>query len=162
MHKAFTASVVTPGSSRIAPRGFTIHHTAQRPAPERSAYTREAESSDDAAFFTWPGSSIQCYPGRLLDTFRWVPLAVDRTPLIREWWLDRPDPTPEQSKVIELGWMTTVAEDFDIMDSVQRGPTSRGDRSGPMIMHPSGTADVHSGNTVPHLHRLLLDALGDG
>ena len=29
-------------------------------------------------------------------------------------------------------------------------------------MHASGISDVHSENTIPHLHRLLLDALGDG
>ena len=48
------------------------------------------------------------------------------------------------------------------MDSVQRGLTSRGHRPGALIIHPSGIADVHSENTVPHLHGLLLDALGDG
>ena len=47
------------------------------------------------------------------------------------------------------------------MDSVQGGLTSRGYRPGPLIMHPSGIADVHSKNTVPHLHKLLLDVLGD-
>ena len=90
MHKAFTAGVVTPGvvtpgSYRIAPRGFTIHHTAQGPAPERSADARGAESSDYAALFTRLVSAVQCYPGRLLSTFRWMPLAVDRTLVIREW-----------------------------------------------------------------------------
>ena len=71
-----------------------------------------------------------------------------------------PDPSPEQSKVIEFDWKTTVVEDLNIMDSVQRGLTSRGYRRGPLIMHPSGIADVHSENTAPHLHSLLLDALG--
>ena len=27
------------------------------------------------------------------------PVAVDRTLLVREWWLDRPDPTPQQSAI---------------------------------------------------------------
>ena len=161
VHKTFTAGVVTPGSYRITPRGFTIHHTAQGPSPERSAYTRTTDSSEYGAFFTWPVSSIQCYPGRVLNTFRWVPLAVDETLLIREWWFDRTEPTPEQLEVIELDWDTTVSEDFDIMDSVQRGVASRGYKPGPLIVDPSGTADVHAENAVPHLHALLLDALGD-
>ena len=58
------------------PRGFTVHHAAQGPAPERSAYTRMVEANDYAAFFRWPVSSIQCYPGQVLNTFRWVPVAV--------------------------------------------------------------------------------------
>ena len=161
VHKTFTAGVVTPGSYRITGRGFTIHHTAQGPPADRSAYTRQADTSEYGAFFTWPVSSIQCYPGRVLNTFRWVPLAVDQTLLIREWWFDRSDPTPEQLEVIELDWTTTVAEDFDLMDSVQRGVASRGYQPGPLIVDPSGTADVHAENGVPHLHRLLLHALGD-
>ena len=162
VHKTFTAGVVTPGSYRITPRGFAIHHTAQGPPPDRSAYTRQADSSEYGAFYTWPVSAIQCYPGRVLNTFRWVPLAVDQTLLIREWWFDRTEPTSEQLQVIELDWDTTVSEDFDIMDSVQRGVASRGYQPGPLIVDPSGTADVHAENAVPHLQTLLLDALGDG
>ena len=70
-------------------------------------------------------------------------------------------PHPEQLEVIELDWDTTVSEDFDIMDSVQRGVASRGYQPGPLIVDPSGIAGVHAENAVPHLHRLLLDALGD-
>ena len=161
VHKAFTAGVVSPGSYRIRPRGFTIHHTAEGPPAEKSGYTRHADANDYGSFFTWPVSSIQCYPGRVLNTFRWVPLTVDRTLLVREWWFDRPEPTPAQNEVIELDWTTTVAEDFELMDSVQRGVSSRGYRPGPLIVDPSGVADVHSENTVPHLHGLLREALGD-
>lgn len=161
VHKTFTAGVVTPGSYRITPKGFVIHHTAQGPSPERSAYSRSSESSEYGAFYTWPVSSIQCYPGRALNTFRWVPVAVDETLLIREWWFDRTEPTSEQLEVIELDWNTTVSEDFELMDSVQRGVASRGYRPGPLVVDPSGTADVHAENAVPHLHSLLLASFGD-
>ncbi len=161
VHKAFTAGVVAPASYRIESRGFTIHHTAQAPAPERLGYRLDVDAPDYGSFFTWPVSSIQCYPGRVLNTFRWVPLSVDRTLLIREWWFDRLDPTPEQKAMIELDWNTTVAEDFAIMDSVQRGIASRGYRPGPLILDPSGVATVRSENTVAHLHVLLRNTLGE-
>jgi phenylpropionate dioxygenase-like ring-hydroxylating dioxygenase large terminal subunit len=163
VHKAFTTGVVAPSSFRITPRGYAIHHTAEGRG-ERSAYTRPegaSEADEYASFFTWPVSSIQCYPGRVLNTFRWVPAAVDRTLLIREWWFDTEVPTPEQLEIIDLDWETTVAEDFDLMSSVQRGVASRGFRPGPLIVDPSGVADVHSENTVPHLHQLLRVALAD-
>ena len=159
VHKSFTTNTVNPGSYRIALRGFTIHHTAQGPPPKPSGTTGHGEAGEYGAFYTWPVSSIQCYPGRELNTFRWVPLAVDQTMLIREWWLDRADLTPEQQEVIELDWTTTVVEDLSIMESVQKGAASRGYRPGPLIVNPSGVADVHSENTVAHLQRLLLDAL---
>lgn len=161
VHKAFTSGVVTPASYRITPRGFSIHHTAEGPDVAKSAYTRHGDGNDYGSFFTWPVSSIQCYPGRVLNTFRWVPIAVDRTLLIREWWFDREDPTEQQQEVIELDWTTTVAEDFDLMDSVQRGVSSRGFRPGPLIESDDGVATIHSEDTVPHLHRLLRNALGE-
>lgn len=161
VHKAFTGGVVTPGSYRITPRGYCIHHTAKGPDESKSAYARHADGNDYGSFFTWPTSSIQCYPGRVLNTFRWVPLTVDRTLLIREWWFDGPNPTEAQQEVIELDWTTTVAEDFDLMDSVQRGVSSRGYRPGPLIESPDGVATVHTEDSVPHLHRLLRAALGE-
>jgi len=114
-----------------------------------------------ASFFTWPVSSIQCYPGRVLNTFRWVPLAVDRTLLIREWWFDTDSPSDAQQEIIDLDWNTTVAEDFDLMESVQRNMGSRGYVPGPLMVDESGTADVHHENAVPHLQALALQALGE-
>lgn len=42
------------------------------------------------------------------------PLAVDRTLLLRERLLDHPDPTPQQSKVIDLDWTTIVSLDLHV------------------------------------------------
>jgi len=159
VHKTFTAGIIAPASYRITPRGYTIHHTATAAPAERSAYARQIDNNEYGAFYTWPVSSIQCYPGQVLNTFRWVPLTVNETLLIREWWFDRPEPTTEQLQVIELDWNTTVCEDFDIMDSVQRGVASRGYQPGPLIVDPSGTADVHAENAVAHLNNLLLTTL---
>lgn len=161
VHKAFSAGVVSPSSYRIHPYGNTIHHTAEAPAADKVAYERtDAEDANDyGSFFTWPVSSIQCYPGRVLNTFRWVPLGVNRTLLLREWWFPNATPTPEQMEIIELDWATTVSEDFELMDSVQRGVASRGYRPGPIINDPSGVATVHSENSVSHLHTLWRQAL---
>ena len=48
------------------------------------------------------------------------------------------------------------------MDSVQQGLASRCHRPEPLVMHPSGIADVRSEHTVAHLHNVLLDALSHG
>ena len=108
------------------------------------------------AFFLWPVSAIQCYPGQVVNTFRWVPLAVDRTLLIREWWFDTADLTEAQSRLVSDDWENTVAEDFGIVESVQRGVASRGYKPGPLIEDPSGVCGVHSENSVRHLQNLLL------
>ena len=157
VHKAFTTGVVSPGSYRITMDGACIRHHAEAPANTNYALARGGDQY--RSFFVFPASSIQCYPGEVLNTFRWVPLAVDRTLLVREWWFDSDTPTLEQAEIIELDWDYTVSEDFDIMDSVQRGMNSRGYRPGPLIEDPSGVATVHSEDSVPHLHDLVRAAL---
>ena len=183
VHKWFTSGVVAPGSYRIASGGSVIRHAAEVPS-QPPAWTRTGDveasgagqgavvgtrsgSGDDGgagdgyeAYFVWPASAIQCYPGQVVNTFRWVPLAVDRTLLIREWWFDTADLTEAQSRLVSDDWENTVAEDFGIVESVQRGVASRGYTPGPLIEDPSGVCGVHSENSVRHLQDLLLASLG--
>ena len=183
VHKWFTSGVVAPGSYRIASGGSVIRHAAEVPS-QPPAWTRTGDvetsgagqgavagtrsgSGDGGgagdgyeAYFVWPASAIQCYPGQVVNTFRWVPLAVDRTLLIREWWFDTADLTEAQSRLVSDDWENTVAEDFGIVESVQRGVASRGYTPGPLIEDPSGVCGVHSENSVRHLQHLLLASLG--
>ena len=166
VHKWFTAGVIAPGSYRIAPSGNNIVHTADGPGAAaagggRASGGASAQHPDTGygAFYTWPVSAIQCYPGQVINTFRWVPLAVDRTRLIREWWYPTAELTDEQSRLIAEEWDNTAWEDFVIVESVQRGLSSRGYVPGPLIVDPSGVCDVHSENSVRHLQELLLASL---
>ena len=191
VHKWFTSGVVAPGSYRIASGGSVIRHGAERPSQPpawtgdgadgdgtRTGNVEAAGPGHGAvagtpagnggwagdgyeAYFVWPVSAIQCYPGGVVNTFRWVPLAVDRTLLIREWWFDTADLTGAQSRLVSDDWENTVAEDFGIVESVQRGVASRGYTPGPLIEDPSGVCGVHSENSVRHLQDLLLADLGD-
>jgi phenylpropionate dioxygenase-like ring-hydroxylating dioxygenase large terminal subunit len=160
VHRSFTSGVIDPSSFMITPREQTIWHTAVAAPIDRLSYPI-GEDIEYGSFFTWPVSSIQCYPGRILNTFRWLPLAVDRTLVVREWWFPHAEPTTAERRVIDLDWNTTVAEDFVIMESVQHNMASRGYVPGPLIVDESGTADVHHENAVPHLQALALQALAD-
>ena len=161
VHQAFTSGVVDPKTFMITPDGHNVIHTADAVPAESQKYELAADSNEYGSFYTWPTTSIQCYPGRVLNTFRWIPLAVDRTRLIREWWFDTDEPSPQQEEIIQLDWDTTVAEDFDLMESVQNNMSSRGYVPGPLMVDPSGTGDVHHENAVPHLQALAVRALGD-
>ena len=161
VHKWFTAGVISPGSYRISMQGSVIRHTAEGPRPNDGSGVTNGAADGYGSFYTWPVSSIQCYPGQVINTFRWVPLAVDRTRLIREWWFPSAELTSEQSTLITEEWANTAWEDFVIVESVQRGVSSRGYNPGPLIMDPSGDCDVHSENSVRHLQDLLLHSLGD-
>ena len=161
VHKWFTAGVISPGSYRISMHGGVIRHTAEGPGAQGGSGSSAGAGSEYGSFYTWPVSSIQCYPGQVINTFRWVPLAVDRTRLIREWWFPSTELTDEQSRLISEEWDNTAWEDFVIVESVQRGVSSRGYRPGPLIIDPSGDCDVHSENSVQHLQELLRASLGD-
>ena len=160
VHLSFTSGVVDPASYRIKPEGTVIRHTATGVEGERSRYARPVDSDAYAAFYIWPASSIQCYPGQALNTYRWVPRGPDQTLLVREWWFDGPEPTDVQRAIIDLDWNTTVSEDFKLVESTQRGVRSRGYRPGPLVTEPSGIASVHSEDAVAHLGTLLRSALG--
>ena len=101
VHRAFSAGVVSPASYRITPRGNVIHHTARGPSADNAAYERANDANDYGSFFVWPISSIQCYPGHVLNTFRWTPVDPERTILLREWWFDGTEPSTEQRQLIE-------------------------------------------------------------
>ncbi len=168
VHTAFTSGVVDPATFTITPKGNSIWQSARAVSGDGLTYELAASGDADdeahssyAAFFAWPVSSIQCYPGRVLNTFRWVPLAADRTLLIREWWFDAETPSSAQQEIIDLDWNTTVAEDFDLMESVQANMSSRAYVPGPLMVHESGTADIHHENAVAHLQTLALQALGE-
>lgn len=156
VHTAFTSGVVARNSYRISSEGACVRHTAR--ASARAAYRREDADDRYGSFFVWPVSSIQCYPGRILNTFRWVPLAVDATLLIRQWWFEQETPSAEQQEVVDLDWDTTVAEDLSLLASVQRGMRSRGYHPGPLVLDPSGVADTNSENPVLHLQHLAAAA----
>ena len=160
VHKWFTAGVITPGSYRISMSGDVIRHTSEGQRPRWESGGPDSGAVGYGAFYTWPVSAIQCYPGQVVNTFRWVPRAVDRTLLIREWWFPTAELTSEQSRLIAEEWDNTATEDFGIVESVQRGITSRGYRPGPLIINPVGSCDVHSENSVQHLQSLARASLG--
>ena len=161
VHRSFTTGVVDPASYRIRCEGDVIRHAAKGAPPSQSGYTRLGEGADYVAYFVWPASAIQVYPGQVVNTFRWIPLAVDQTLLVREFWLDTAEPSDVQREVIDLDWQTTATEDFGLVESVQRGMSSRGYRPGPLVCEPSGVGTVHSEDSVAHLGQLAVTALGD-
>ena len=161
VHRSFTTGVVNPTSYRIRCEGPVIRHFANGAPAEQAGYTRLDEGTDYVGYFIWPASAIQVYPGQVVNTFRWVPLAVDRTLLVREFWLDTTEPSAVQREVIDLDWQTTAHEDFALVESVQRGMASRGYRPGPLICDPSGVGTVHSEDSVAHLGALAMTALGE-
>lgn len=137
-HKSFSKGVVLPDTYTIRPIGKCLNHRAASSQSQYYEIDREASphAAEYSSFFLWPLFSFQIYPGPILNTFVWRPQSVDRTPFFREWFsLDGAD-SQVVRRVADEDARTTVAEDLDLVRSVQRGLGSRGYRPGPLIIDP--------------------------
>ncbi len=137
-HPSFSAGVVKPDTYSIEPVGHALRHRAE--CAEHQYYDIDLDASPHAAeyssFYLWPLFSFQIYPGPILNTFCWRPAAVDQTPFFREWFSLDGEESETVRVVAKEDAETTVAEDLDLMASVQRGLASRGYRPGPLVLDP--------------------------
>jgi phenylpropionate dioxygenase-like ring-hydroxylating dioxygenase large terminal subunit len=137
-HRAFSKGVVLPDSYTIVPVGKSLNHRAKS-SPQQYYeidYDASPHAAEYASFFLWPLFAFQIYPGPILNTFAWRPESVDRTSFFREWFSLDGDDSPVVRQVADEDARTTVAEDLDLVRSVQKGLSSRGYRPGPLIIDP--------------------------
>lgn len=138
VHKTLTTGVVDPDAYRTRGFGYGIRHVSPaRPDDKKSySYAADPEAKTDK-FLTWwffPLVALQVYPGGIVNTYRWKPLAVNRTKIEVDWWLPNPEPNPVEEEIILQHRHTTFAEDGPIVDSVQRGLESGGFDTGPLVV----------------------------
>ena len=158
VHKAFSDGVIDPGSYDIQPfgAGRVLHHTASAAAGAGKWY--DTSGSDYGSFYLFPAFSLQIYPGGLVNTYAWRPLAHDDTIVERGWFSTDGAVDDQLRTVIDLDRDTTLAEDLALVKAVQRGLGSRGYRPGPLVISPSGGID--SEHAIAALHGWIRQALG--
>jgi len=156
-HAEFAKGIIDPDSYAIAPYGDiqVLHHRSLATRSDDAWY--DVSGADYASFFLWPASSIQFYPGGVVNSFAWRPLAVDDVRVFRSFYSNDGRVDQTLQKVIDNDRETTFQEDLDIVKEVQRGLKSRGYKPGPLIVDPSGGID----NELPvlKLHQWLKAAL---
>ncbi len=158
-HPSFSKGVVLPDSYRITPIGQCLRHEADS-SPDQY-YQIDLDASPHAAryrsFYLWPLFSFQVYPGPVLNTFCWRPLAADRTLFFRDWYsLDGVESETVRAVAAEDA-RTTVAEDLDLVRSVQRGLASRGYRPGPLVIDPD--MGLNSEHTIAAIKTWYTEAM---
>lgn len=156
-HAEFARGIIDPESYSIAPyRDLQVlHHTSLATKSEDAWY--DVSGADYGSFYLWPATSIQFYPGGLVNSFSWSPLAVDDVRVFRSFYSNDGEVDATLQKVIDNDRETTFQEDLDIVKEVQRGLNSRGYRPGPLIVDPDGGID----NELPiqKLHEWLKAAI---
>lgn len=160
-HPTFTKGVVDPNSYNIVPEGHCLRHTTRCVSLERMSYTVDAGANPHAleysSWFLWPGISFQVYPGNVLNTYVWRPLGPEKVSVSRGWYSVDGIEDAEILRLAEQDRVTTVAEDIELVNSVQRGLRSKGYAPGPLILDPK--LGVNSEHSIKALNDWLLQAL---
>lgn len=156
-HKSFSSGVVDPDSYDIQPfgDGRVLRHSAEGARGEGRWY--EA-SSGYTSFYLFPCFSLQIYPGGLVNTYYWRPLAHDDTAVHRGWFSHDGVVDDALKSVIDLDRETTFAEDLALVKAVQRGLSSRGYRPGPLVIAADGHG-ITSEHSIAALHRWVREDL---
>ncbi len=157
VHREFSKGVIDPDSYCIAPygEGQVLMHTSRATRSDQAWY--DVSGSDYGSFFLWPAMSIQIYPGGVVNSYHWRPLAVDDVRVYRGWYSDDGEVDETLRKTIDLDRETTFSEDLELVRNVQRGLQSMGYRPGPLVLDPKGGID----NELPiaKLHEWLRQAV---
>lgn len=140
-HPQFAKGVIDPNSYQVAPfgSGKVLRHTSKPTQSGKAWY--DVSGADYGSFFLWPSTSLQFYPGGIVNTYHWRPLAADDTRVHRGWYSQDGSLNSTLQKVIDLDRETTFTEDLVLVKNVQRGLKSMGYKPGPLIIDPNGSID---------------------
>ncbi len=157
-HPSFAKGVIDPASYAIAPYGDikVLHHTSAPSRSEEAWY--DTSGASYGSFFLWPASAIQFYPGGVVNSYCWRPLAVDDVRVLRGFYSNDGEVDETLRKVIDNDRETTFQEDLDIVRQVQRGLNSRGYVPGPLLLNPDG--GINNELSIFKLHQWLREAVG--
>lgn len=156
-HPAFAKGIIDPNSYAIEPYGDlkVLHHTSKPSHSDDAWY--DVSGADYGSFFIWPASSIQFYPGGVVNSFAWRPLKVDDVRVFRGFYSDDGEVDETLQTVIDNDRETTFQEDLDIVKQVQRGLNSRGYKPGPLVLNPEG--GINNERPIQKLHQWLRAAV---
>lgn len=156
-HAEFAKGVIDPNSYRIRPfgDGRVLHHSSKASQADSAWY--DMSGPDYGSFFLWPAASIQIYPGGVVNSYHWRPLAVDDVRVHRGWYSVDGGVDATLQKIIDLDRETTFKEDLMLVANVQRGLKSRGYRPGPLVVDAQGGIDNEA--SIQALHHWLREAV---
>lgn len=161
-HRSFAEGVIDPASYNIAPfgdehGGKCLRHESKATQSAHAWY--DVSGSDYGSFYLWPAFSLQVYPGRVVNSYHWRPLAIDATQVHRAWYSNDGAVDDNLQTVIDLDRDTTFAEDLELVGGVQLGVASRGFAPGPLMLNPNGGIDNEF--SIACLHAWMREAVDD-
>ncbi len=159
-HPTFSTGVVKPETYDIQPQGHCLRHRTECQNLDRMAYridTSVPHADEYSSWYLWPMFSFQVYPGNVLNTYHWRPEGVDRVRVRRGWYARTGEDVSSVKCLAEQDRRTTVEEDIHLVESVQRGLSSRGYCPGPLVLDPCG--GVNSEHSIQTLQSWMREAV---
>lgn len=163
-HPTFTTCVVKPETYNIRRAdGYVLMHTTECSGLEAMSYaidlSANAHAGEYRSWYLWPLFSFQVYPGNLLNTYHWRPDGPDRVSVRRGWYTEGGYDSDIVRRLAQQDRATTVEEDVQLVESVQKGLRSRGYNPAPLVLDPD--EGVNSEHSLAVLHGWLREALGE-
>ncbi|MEM7224902.1 MAG: SRPBCC family protein [Pseudomonadota bacterium] len=161
-HPFLAEGVFDMASYRIETGGLLQRHSCRgRPASE-VAYGMDADATprggDFASWYLWPNFALEVYPGGYLDIYHWAPLDTGTTRQTIAWYGAPDVPAAQLEEIGALHLANTVAEDWRLVEAVQRGLANRGYGDGALMIDRARSEK--SEHAVAHFQGLVRDALG--
>ena len=161
-HRTLSTGVLKPQTYEIRPQGgYCLRHTTECQNLEKMSYpidlSANAHAGDYSTWLLWPMFAYQVYPGNILNTYHWQPQGVDRVIMWRGWYTPGGEYDEMIEKLAQQDRETTVEEDIRLVESVQRGMTSRGYKPGPLVV--DGCSGIKSELSVQTLHQWAREAI---
>jgi len=97
------------------------------------------------------------YPGNILNTYHWRAIDANHVVVWRGWYSVDGVADEKIEKLAQQDRETTVEEDIHLVESVQRGLSSRGYNPGPLVIDPN--SGVKSEHPIMHLQQWMRDAI---
>ena len=86
------------------PKGNFILHTACSHPEGKQGYKLDHSIDHQTryvAYYMWPLSGLQVYPGSLVNTYHWLPVDANHTRVYRTWFFKNGEPSKEQMELIK-------------------------------------------------------------
>lgn len=159
-HPTFSTGVIKPETYDIQPQGYCLRHTTESGPLDQMSYDINsgfANNDKYSSWFLWPMFSFQVYPGNLLNTYHWRAIDADHVVVWRGWYSVGGYDDETVRRMAQQDRATTVEEDIHLVESVQRGLSSRGYVPGPLVVDPK--CGVNSEHSILHLQRWMREAI---
>ena len=160
-HPLLMKGVLDAGGYRIETHARHQTHASTIQPDENRSYDfdrgRTPRGGEFGAWYIWPNSSFQVYPGGYLNVFEWFPLGVEKTWNTVDWYLPSATPDAVERALIDQHAAYTFAEDKPLIDSVQKGLHSLGYERGPLMIEDE--ISYRGEHTIAHIQSLVREAL---